>query len=250
LRPSSQAVDAAIAAAASKQHGNVKRPQLLGLGLDKYAIAYRVRIGRLFRVHRGVYAVGHPPVTPHQRAAAAVLACGAGAALSHGSAMTLWGFWKRWDRPFEITVPGDRRATGIAVHRSTTLHRRDVRTQLGIRVTTPARTLFDVSPRLSDKALMRAVNNALNSPWLTESQLEALITRLPPITGAGSPYRAQKAGKSSSQPERVGSPFILTNPASRPAPRWWGNRSTTSARSERRTSFRRNPSLTARASAF
>ncbi len=58
----------AIAAVAAKQWGNITRRQLHELGLDDSAIAYRVRIGRLYRVFRGVYSVGHPPTTPHQRA--------------------------------------------------------------------------------------------------------------------------------------------------------------------------------------
>jgi hypothetical protein len=175
---SSTGVDAAIAQAVGKHYGNVTRAQLLALGLDDKAIAYRLKIGRLHRVHGGVYAVGHRPVTPLERASAAVLACGNGAALSRGSAMTLWGYWRRWDEPFEVTVPGDRRTKGIAVHRSTTLAWRDVKTQLGIRVTSPARTIFDVAPRLTDKQLKRTVNSALHSPWLTESQPVEVVERL------------------------------------------------------------------------
>jgi hypothetical protein len=136
-----------------------------------------VRMGRLYRVFRGVYSVGHPAITPHQRASGAVLACGPGAALSHSSAMTLWGYWRQWDKPFEVTVVGDRRTSGIRVHRSTTLRRQDVTVQLGIRVTTPARTLLDMSPRLKDRALKRAVNNALNSMWLSEDQLAETLAR-------------------------------------------------------------------------
>ncbi len=184
MRPSSQgAVDAAIAEVAGRQNGNITRPQLLALGLDKHAIAYRVKIGRLYRVFRGVYSVGRRAVTPHERATAAVLACGSGAALSHGSAMTLWGFWRHWDKPFEVTVVGDRRTKGIRVHRSTTLRWREITTQVGVRATVPARTLLDVSPRLTDRALKRAVNNALNSQWLTEAQLAATLDRHPTLPG-------------------------------------------------------------------
>jgi predicted transcriptional regulator of viral defense system len=180
LRPSSQeAVDRAIAAVAAIQWGNITRRQLLDLGLTKQDVSYRVKIGRLYRVFRGVYSVGHPPTTPHQRASAAVLACGPGAALSHGSAMTLWGYWRQWDKPFEVTVVGDRRTKGIRVHRSTTLRRQDVTVQLGIRVTTPARTLIDMSPRLEDRAFKRAVNNALHSPWMTRDQLAETLARHP-----------------------------------------------------------------------
>jgi hypothetical protein len=89
-----QAVDPAMAAVAAKQNGNITRRQLLAVGLDDDAIRYRVKVGRMFRVYPGVYSVGRPPVTPQERAGAAVLAGGPGAVLSHGSAMTLWGLWR------------------------------------------------------------------------------------------------------------------------------------------------------------
>ncbi|HET6868778.1 MAG TPA: type IV toxin-antitoxin system AbiEi family antitoxin domain-containing protein [Solirubrobacteraceae bacterium] len=169
---------------AGKQHGNLTRPQLLDLGLDDKAIAYRVKIGRLHRVFRGVYSVGRPPITPQEWASASVLACGPGAALSHSSAMTLWGYWRQWDRPYEVTVVGDRRTRGIRVHRSTTLRRGDVTTHLGIRVTTPGRTALDMAPRLNDKSLKRAVNNMLNSLWATEGQFAETVARHPGAPGA------------------------------------------------------------------
>jgi hypothetical protein len=185
FRVSSQtAPDAAIAAVAAKQNGNITRRQLLDLGLDDAAIAYRVKIGRLHRVFRGVYAVGRRPITPHEWAGAAVLACGPGAVLSHSSAMALWGFWRRWDQPYEVTIVGDRRTSAIRVHRSTTLRRRDVTTQLGVRVTTPARTALDMSPRLNDKALKRVVNNMLGSLWANEGQFAETLARHPHAPGA------------------------------------------------------------------
>ena len=179
-----QAADLAIAAVAAKQNGNITRRQLLGLGLDDDAMRYRVKIGRLFRVYPGVYSVGRPPVTPYERASAAVLGGGPGAVLSHRSAMTLWGFWRHWDTPFEITVVRNSRPNGIRVHRSTTLHRRDVTTHMGIRATSPARTVLDVSPRQTDRALKRMVNNALNSQWLTEDQLADTLGLHPTLPGA------------------------------------------------------------------
>jgi very-short-patch-repair endonuclease len=172
-------IQTAIAALAAKQQNNITRDQLLALGMGAKAIDYRTRTGRYFRVHKCVYSLGHPPQTPHQKAAAAVLASGPGAALSHGSAMALWGFWKRWPASFDVTVTRDRRPKGITVHLSRTLHRRDVTTHYGIRATTPARTLHDRAPNLSDAALARAVNDALLSPYLTRSQLAEFLARHP-----------------------------------------------------------------------
>jgi hypothetical protein len=169
---------------AAKQNGNITRQQLHGLGLDDAAIAYRVKIGRLHRVYRGVYAVGRPPITPQEWARAALLACGQGAVLSHSSAMALWGYWSHWDRPYEVTVVGDRRTKGIRVHRSTTLRRREVTWQSRIRVTTPAKTALDMSPRLNDRSLKRVVNNMLNSLWSNEDQFTKTLSRHPNAPGA------------------------------------------------------------------
>jgi hypothetical protein len=194
-------VDRAIGAVAAGQNGNITRRQSHELGLDGNAIDYRVRVGRLYRVFRGVYSVGRPAIAPQQRAAAAVLACGPGAALSHSSAMTLWGYWRQWDKTLEVTVVGDRRTKGIRVHRSTTLRRRDITTQLGIRATTPARTILDMSPRLNDKSLRRLVKNALNSPWLTEDHLAEMLARHPTAPGA---RRIAKLIGRDGTPERAG----------------------------------------------
>ena len=69
----SETIDRAIAAIAGPQHGVVTHLQLLDLGLTERMIWYRLKIGRLQRLHRGVYAVGHRPVSPHAHAIAAVL---------------------------------------------------------------------------------------------------------------------------------------------------------------------------------
>ncbi len=178
-------LDAAIAAIAVRQNGNITRQQLLKLGLGGDAIAYRLRIGRLYRVYPGVYSVGRPARTPHERASAAVLACGPGAALSHYAALVLWGFIKPWPPSFEVTVTSDRRPTGIIVHRSRTLTRRDLRRHHGIPVTSPARTMLDCAPALQrDGSLTRTVNDALLTPFLIRSSLGEVRRRCPSHPGA------------------------------------------------------------------
>lgn len=177
-------LDDAIAALSHRQQGNVTHEQLIALGLGRAAISYRARHGRLYRVYLGVYGVGRPPATLLERAAAAVLACGHGAALSHESALALWGWMERWRTPLHVTVPKLRRRPQIVIHRASGLTRADVRRHHGIAVTSPARTLLDCAPGLPKRELTRAVNNALRSSFLTRSQLSEVCRRCPRHPGA------------------------------------------------------------------
>jgi hypothetical protein len=93
--------------------------------------------------------------------------------------MALWGFWKRWEWPAEVTIPIDRRPRGIRTHLRPSLLSADVTIHFGVRVTTPARTLLDIAPRLSDKALARVVNDARISKHLHLSHLTHLLARHP-----------------------------------------------------------------------
>ena len=174
-----------IAQIAGRQQGNITRPQLIGLGMSATSITRWVRIGRLFRVHRGVYAVGRPPITPIEGASAAVLASGSRSALGFGSALTLWGFWKHWDLPFEVVVAGDRRQPGIRTHRMTGLLRRDIDEEHGIRVTSPALTLLHCAPRMRPKSVTRAVNDWRRAKLLSLEALADVVARFPVQPGAG-----------------------------------------------------------------
>src|SRR5215207_8695517 len=82
--------DGVIAALAARQHGIVTVAQLHAGGLDDDAIARRVAQGRLHRVARGVYAVGHVALSRHASWLVAVLEAGEGAVLSHLAAAELW----------------------------------------------------------------------------------------------------------------------------------------------------------------
>jgi hypothetical protein len=110
---------------------------------------------------------------------AAVLACGPGAVLSHGSALCLWGIWKRWDRPFDVTTLVDRRPTGIRVHRVRRLHRRDVTRHLGIPVTTLARALLDQARHMPPKSLTRALNTGRQNGHVDLDALAEVSDRYP-----------------------------------------------------------------------
>ncbi|HWC86042.1 MAG TPA: type IV toxin-antitoxin system AbiEi family antitoxin domain-containing protein [Solirubrobacteraceae bacterium] len=192
-----ETIDRAIAAVAAGQQGVITARQLLDLGLSRGGIEHRVRTGRLYRLYRGVYAVGHRPVSPLAHAMAAVLACGPDAVLSHGSAATLWGITKEWRSPLEVTTPCGRQRARLCVHRSRTLAEADVTDHFGIRVTSPARTVMDNAPRLNDVRLARAVNELRLGRYLSLADLSELLERHPPCR-AGTRLRAHVA-----DPERL-----------------------------------------------
>src|SRR5882757_2825465 len=104
-RPRGRTRWVALARMAKKQHGVVSIRQLEGpLGLSQRSVARAVEAGRLHRVHRGVYAVGHTELSQRGECLAAVLAVGPGALLSYYSAGWLWGLWSGSPAPFEVTA--------------------------------------------------------------------------------------------------------------------------------------------------
>jgi hypothetical protein len=75
--------DRPISELARRQHGVVARWQLMERGWTEEEIEWRMRTGRLHRLHAGVYAVGHKRASRLGRWMAAVLASGHDAMLSH-----------------------------------------------------------------------------------------------------------------------------------------------------------------------
>ncbi|MHB8657753.1 MAG: type IV toxin-antitoxin system AbiEi family antitoxin domain-containing protein [Solirubrobacteraceae bacterium] len=175
--------DPAVAALAHNQHGYVTRCQLLALGLSSAAIGRRVSSGRLIAMHAGVYAVGHIPITPVSRAAAAVLACGPKAGLSDSSAAALWAMHGWPSGLIEVTTAVHRCRRGIRVHFRPALSARDFRTHFGVRTTSPARTILDNAPAWTPRKLRRAMADARHAGWLSPDALADVIARYPSHPG-------------------------------------------------------------------
>lgn len=152
--------DVELAELAARQRGLVTRSQLAELGVRDSAVAARVRAGRLHRILRGVYAVGHPGLTFEARCLAATLAGGPEAALSHRAATALWGLLPPSPEPFDVTTTqrGRDGAKGIVLHRSR--HPPEATTHQGIRVTTIPRTLLDLAATTARRDLERAIREA------------------------------------------------------------------------------------------
>lgn len=135
--------------------------------------------GKLIRVYRGVYAVGHLQSNPVNAAHAALLAGGDRCALAGAPALVLWEVWRHWPKRLEILTAGDRRPTGLVVHHSTTLLKRDIRTVQGLRVTSPARTLLDTAERLKPEQLTRAINDLRLRDRVSIEDLSDVTSRNP-----------------------------------------------------------------------
>ena len=171
--------DLEVARIAAGQHGVISIWQLHGAGLGRSAVTTRVSTGRLHRLQRGVYAVGHSQPPQEGLWLAAVLACGGlgksgsvgaetagdcavtpahpdpttpvlgywNAALSYRSAACLWGLLPSRSGPVDVSVPGSGgkgRREGIRLHRSISLLPASVTLCRGFPVTTPGRTISDL----------------------------------------------------------------------------------------------------------
>lgn len=198
-------INGRVARLATRQGGHVTRAQLLTLGLGRRAIQAPIEAGWLFRLHRGVYAVGHIPTSPLDRARGALLAVGPRSALRGQSAGAFWGLYQRWTYPLELVSPMRHRIPTVKASRCSTLLQRDIRTVNSITVTSPARTMLDIAPRTATKTLHRFHNELRMRRLIDNEQLIDAATRHP--RHPGSKQLLALAGASEGEAKR--SPFEI-----------------------------------------
>lgn len=179
-------IDRALASLAERQHGVVARRQLLELGLSAPAIGRRVRLGRLHRVHPGVYAVGHRVLSREALWMAAVLFCGPNAILSHRSAAALWGIRGRSPGAIDVMTPvKSRSCEGIRRHFAV-LPADEVTIREGIPTTTVPRTVFDLATVLRVDGVEHALRESERLRLYDALSLPVLLDR----------YRRHRGNKS------------------------------------------------------
>lgn len=110
---------------------------------------------------------------------AAVLACCPGAALSHRSAVELWGLINDSGDAIDVTAPNRRGRVprGVNAHRDSSLASGDRTTVRGIPCTTVARSLMDFAAVASIWELRKAVSEAEVLRMLDHRAVRALIRR-------------------------------------------------------------------------
>lgn len=174
---------------ATRQHGIVSTRQLKEAGYSRSSASKAVGVGRLRRLHRGVYAVGHEHLTWQGRWFAAVLAC-APAVVSHHGAGWLWGLSSRRPGTVHLTAPSNRRRKpGLVVH-SASLDERDVDVVDSIPVTAVPRTLLDLAAAYSPTALERLLERSEKLGLFDLTAIDDVLARNRGHAGAGRLRRA------------------------------------------------------------
>lgn len=181
-----------VARIAGRQHGRISHAQLLALGVGRDRIKRWCADGRLRRVHRGVYAVGHAAPSLYADLMAAVLAGGPGAVVSHRSAAHALGLVRVRPQLPEISVPapGGRSRRRVVVHRAQVLTPGDTTTLERIAMTSVPRALLDLAPALTPPELCRAAHEGWVRHGTTPARIKACIARNPTKKGGPKLLRA------------------------------------------------------------
>jgi hypothetical protein len=169
--------DHRLSALAYGQSGVVSLEQLRKIDVTQRAASYRTERGRLHRVHRATYAVGHRAIDRVGALRAAVLACGEGAVVSHGTAAALWGLRDRWPVLIDVTAPNQRgrKIDGIRCRRCRYPRPEEIVLRDDLPCTSVARTLVDQAGMLGDTSLRKAVERAAVLKLLNLPALDAAL---------------------------------------------------------------------------
>ena len=189
-----QGLEAAVSDIGARQHGVVLLSQIVDLGASVRQVKHWRERGWLVKVCRGLYRLRDHPWVWDSRLQAVLLAAGPGSVVSRRSAGRLHGLWAyRNTDVVEVTrrEPGDHDVCVGTLHRSSWLPAHHITTRGGLRVTTLARTLFDlagdpdppfrrsvVGKQLHAKAIARVFNDALRRHGLQLLQETAVLAAL------------------------------------------------------------------------
>jgi predicted transcriptional regulator of viral defense system len=165
---------------ASGQQGYFTAGQASLHGFSHALLAYHARTGMFRRIRPGLYRFRDYPSTPREELMAAWLALGgpgAGAVVSHESALDLWAITDAIPHTNHFSVPRNRRhlprIAGVTVHTtSRPFARDDLRVLDGLYVTSPARTLLDLAESQGvDDGLRQSLYRAARKGWVTRGML-------------------------------------------------------------------------------
>lgn len=170
---------------ARRQHGLITLDQALSAGLTIDQVRRRHRSGEWSVARPGVYAISGAPPTWMQTVAAVALASQPQAWLSHETAGALWALPAVKDDAIHIVTGLDRRVrlAGVRGHRSGALFDADLTTMQRVPVTTPARSIVDLSARLTQRQLGSAVDDAVRRRVMSLDSFRRCVARLAEAPG-------------------------------------------------------------------
>jgi len=167
----------------------VSTRQLDELGYSPSSAAKAARVGRLRRIYRGVYMVGHERLTWHGRCMAAVLACRPSIA-SHLSAAWLWDLLRYRSERIHLTAPTRRHPRAGFIAHWAVVDSADITVIDGIPTTSLARTKLDLATILKPASLEKALERSEELGLFDLGALDDVLGRYPGHPGAGALRRA------------------------------------------------------------
>jgi predicted transcriptional regulator of viral defense system len=179
-QPAPRHIDRRIAELAGSQHRVISAVQLHALGQTSAQIDFRVSVGRLHVIERGVYAVGDASLAREGHWMASVLSIGADAVLSHRAAAAHWGLLAPTSGKIDVTLPrrtGRTKRERIRPHRVTSLPEDERTLHDGIPTTTLARTLLDLAGSHPRRLVERAVEESERVRLFDLTAIETLLER-------------------------------------------------------------------------
>jgi very-short-patch-repair endonuclease/predicted transcriptional regulator of viral defense system len=175
---------------ASPQGGIITRADLLAAGWSRSRVDRARRSGELRVLAPGVFRVAGAPWTRRAAHHAAILIAGENAHLARWTAAELHGFGEQRPGPIDVTVPRGRIRAGshpslLRVKHTRSLPDPDRCRRGGLPVTSGARTLLDLAPRLSVARLAELTAAALREKCCRACDLHEILARRHNVQGRG-----------------------------------------------------------------
>jgi very-short-patch-repair endonuclease len=162
---------------ASEQHGVLGRQQALAIGFSRSAIRHRIASGRWESISPRAIRLAGSPSSELQLAMAATIDV-PGSVISHESAAALCRLPGFRLLPLHLLrLRDDQHPPSTIAYLHVTTHLPDGHraAHLGIPITTPDRTLFDLAPRVHPLRLERLIDSAWSKGLVSGSRLLATL---------------------------------------------------------------------------
>lgn len=164
---------------ALQQGGYFRREDAHAHGVSDRLLSYHTRTGRFERVLPAVFRLRSAPVSPNDDILLAWVWSRYRGAISHDSALALYGLTDLMPTRVHLSVPPEerRRSDLFVLHRAG-LTAGDIAPYEGVRATRPARAIVEAAADGADPdQIHRAIHQALGRALMTSEQLRAAALR-------------------------------------------------------------------------